>query len=71
MIEFEKWYDEYSYWGEIDAEGLPLQISKDTWHAALKWVLGITEGAFMPQRYAIEQELKNLNQSDSQGNDSS
>ena len=70
MTEFGKWYDEYSYWTEIGEEGLPLQISKDTWHAALEWVLGITEGSFMPQRYTIEKELKNLNQSNGQSNNS-
>ena len=65
MTEFEKWYDEYSYWVEIDETGLPHIICKDSWDAALRWVLGITEGDFMPQRHAIEEELKNLNQGDS------
>lgn len=31
---FDKWYDEYSYWAEIDETGLPYKICKDAWEAS-------------------------------------
>ena len=33
MKSFADWYDEYSYWAEIDEAGLPQQIAKDAWGA--------------------------------------
>jgi len=32
--EFDKWYDEYSYWAEIDEGDLPYKICKDAWEAS-------------------------------------
>ncbi len=77
MKEFEKWYDEYSYWAEIDEEGLPLKICKDAWIASKEatlnqilkerdvWGDGFDDCVFD----MIEEELKNLNQGNSQSND--
>lgn len=40
---FEKWWDEYSYWGELSEAGAIKEIAKDAfWQgrkAALEWVL--------------------------------
>ena len=79
MSEFEKWWGKFDCSIDIGCAGLSCDncevIRKETWIAALEWVLTLKELDHTDIFYVINpthirKELKQLNQSDSQSNNS-
>lgn len=58
MNNFEKWWDEYSYWAELKETGIAKDVAKDAYNqgkkAALKWVLSKN----VYPRLILEKEIK-------------
>ena len=80
MSEFEKWWGKFDCSIDIDCAGLSCDncevIRKETWKAALKWVL---ENCLVIEKWSdvtvfdskkVKRELEQLNQSNSQSNNS-
>ena len=78
MSEFEKWWGKFDCSIDIDCAGLSCDncevIRKETWIAALEWIYNMFTGDYrMPYNaigYEIGKELKQLNQTNSQSNNS-